>query len=325
MHDAASFRLLNAWQRGFPLVPRPFAAIAAQCAMEEREVLERYRALLDAGVIDRIGPVFRPNTVGASTLAAMAVPEERLEDVAALVSAAPGVNHNYEREHRFNLWFVVTRGDGKALQKAISSIEEKTRIPVLRLPLVEEFHIDLGFDLVDLSARRGASAAPRAPALDAAHRRLVERLQTGLPLVGEPYAEVGQAVGLAEEAVIATLAGWLEAGIVRRFGAVVRHRPLGYSANAMVVWDVADDAAGPHGRRLAEDGSVTLCYRRARAPQWPYNLYCMLHGRERAAVAHDIERVTRAAGLEGAPRAVLFSRRCFAQRGARYGLEPAHG
>src|SRR3970040_1553277 len=104
MLDATGFRLLNAWQRDFPLVPQPFAKIAADCGLVEDDVLARFAQLRSRGLIDRIAPVFRPNTVGASKLAAMAVPAGRLEAVARQVSAHAGVNHNYERENRINLW-----------------------------------------------------------------------------------------------------------------------------------------------------------------------------------------------------------------------------
>ena len=116
MLDATGFRLLNAWQRDFPLVPRPFAAIAADCGLEEDDVLARFAQLRSRGLIDRIAPVFRPNTVGASTLAAMRVPPERLARVAAQVSAHAGVNHNYERDNPVNLWFVATAPSPAALQ-----------------------------------------------------------------------------------------------------------------------------------------------------------------------------------------------------------------
>jgi DNA-binding Lrp family transcriptional regulator len=125
---------------------------------------------------------------------------------------------------------------------------------------------------------------------------------------------------LPEEDVLDTLRGWLESGVVRRVGAVVRHRKLGYLANAMVVWDVPDDEVAAAGQRLAADGAVTLCYRRPRVlPGWPYNLFCMVHGSERSAVVYQIKRMTALHGLGRFPRATLFSRRCFSQRAARYG------
>jgi DNA-binding Lrp family transcriptional regulator len=315
MFDAESFRLVNAWQRGFPLVPRPFAAIARASGLDESETIARFAQLKARGLIDRIAPVFRPHTVGASMLAAMAVPPARLPAVARQVSAHAGVNHNYERENRINLWFVATAPTDAALRWTLSCIEHETGLAVLRLPLAEEFHIDLGFDLEDHSAPRAPRPAPAAP-LSETERALAARLAAGLPLEPRPFA----AFGMPEADLIAALQRWLDAGAVRRIGAVVRHRPLGYDANAMVVWDLPDAEAGAAGRRLAADAAVTLCYRRARAlPEWPYNLYCMLHGRERAAVERSIERLCAQHGMSRYPRAVLFSQRCFSQRAARYG------
>jgi DNA-binding Lrp family transcriptional regulator len=320
--DAAEFDLLNRWQRDFPLEPRPFARIAEQTGLDAPGVLERYRALAADGALSRIGAVFRPNTVGASTLAAIKLAPAELERVAALVSAQPEVNHNYEREHALNLWFVATAPDVGALEAALARIERLSGRAVLRLPLVEEYHIDLGFDLADGSVPRPGPAAAGTPiALSSAERRLIDAMSNGIPLEEAPFAALGAAVGLAEAEVIAVLRGWLECGAMRRFGAVLRHRPLGYAANAMVVWDLPDADVSAAGARAAALPQVTLCYRRVRRrPAWPFNLYCMLHGRAREEVTRGIEAVARDAGLSGYPRQVLFSRRCFTQRGARYGV-----
>jgi DNA-binding Lrp family transcriptional regulator len=140
-------RMLNDWQRGLPLVARPFAAIAGRLGLSEEKVIETIARLKKDGVLARVGAVVRPNTVGASTLAALAVPPERLDEVAAIVSAQPEVNHNYEREHRFNLWFVVTAEDRKAVEAALTRIAHATGLDILDLPLAAEYRIDLGFDL----------------------------------------------------------------------------------------------------------------------------------------------------------------------------------
>ena len=332
--DTVDFELLNRWQRDFPLEPRPFARIAAQFALDEAAVLARYQALAEDGALSRIGAVFRPNTVGASTLAAMRVPPAALSGVAAQVSAQPEVNHNYEREHALNLWFVATAADATALEGALRRIEQASGFAVLRLPLVEEYHIDLGFDLHSGAVPRLPFEAPRTPRrLSAGERALVDALGEGIPLVAAPYAALGAAAGLDEAGVIALLHDWLALGVMRRFGVVLRHRPLGYAANAMVVWDVPDGEVRAAGLRAAALPPVTLCYRRPRRrPAWPFNLYCMLHGRARDEVEAAIEHVAREAGLSGHPRQVLFSRQCFMQRGARYARaaaevaqEAAHG
>lgn len=140
-------RLLNDFQRDFPLSPAPYAALAERLGVDERTVLDTLHSLRERGAISRVGPVLRPNRVGVSTLAAMAVPAARLERVAQLVSGYDEVNHNYERSHRFNLWFVVTAPDDGRLHEVLWAIERDTGLVVLNLPLLADYHIDLGFDL----------------------------------------------------------------------------------------------------------------------------------------------------------------------------------
>jgi DNA-binding Lrp family transcriptional regulator len=320
MREADDLALANRWQRGFPLASRPFAEIARQAGLSEEAVLEAYRRLKRDGAIDRVGPVYRPNAVGASSLAAMAVPPERLEAVACFVSEQPGINHNYQREHRYNLWFVATAPSPAEVQWTLSCIEYATGLPVLRLPLLEEYHIDLGFDLDTHAVPRASGEKRGFPQLSDEERALVRRTAPGLPLVAEPYAEVARELGVDESEVLGTLERMLADGRIRRLGAVIRHRRLGYQANAMAVWDVPDEQVGGIAPLLARDPAVTLCYRRSRAlPQWPYNLYCMVHGRERGRVASELARMNAAYGLERFPRAVLFSERCYSQRAAAYG------
>ena len=140
-------RLLNDFQQDFPLSPTPYADMARNLGVTEAEVLARLAALKSTGAVSRVGAVVRPNTVGVSTLAAMAVPPEQLESVAAVVNGYTEVNHNYEREHRLNLWFVATAPDTTRLQSALDEIAGRTGYEVLSFPLVEDYHIDLGFDL----------------------------------------------------------------------------------------------------------------------------------------------------------------------------------
>ena len=140
-------RLLNDFQHDFPLSPTPYADIAQSLGVSEAEVLATLARLKDVGAVSRVGAVVRPNTVGASTLAAMAVPPEEIERVAALVNGFAEVNHNYEREHRLSLWFVVTAPDRTRLQRVLDEIAAGTGYEVFSFPLVEDYHIDLGFEL----------------------------------------------------------------------------------------------------------------------------------------------------------------------------------
>jgi DNA-binding Lrp family transcriptional regulator len=139
--------LIDEFQRDLPLVPRPYAAIAERLGVDEATVLAMLERLLADGVISRIGAVVAPHAAGWSTLAAMAVPDWALPQIADFVSAYPEVNHNYEREHRLNLWFVVTAPNPERVRQVLAEIEYRTGVPVLDLPLAEAFRLDLGFKL----------------------------------------------------------------------------------------------------------------------------------------------------------------------------------
>jgi DNA-binding Lrp family transcriptional regulator len=320
----ADFSLLNRFQRDFPLTPEPFRVIAAQLGWTEAEVLAALRRLQQDGKVSRVGAVFAANKLGVSTLAALAVPVVRLETVAGWVNEYPEVNHNYQREHEFNLWFVLTAPSPARLQAVLAEIRDRTGLPLLDLPLLEPFHIDLGFDLYhgrrdSVSADATASTTITPVSLSTADRHLLAALQPGLPLVSRPYQALGQTLGWSEQAVMYGLRAWLKQGIIKRIGVIVRHRELGYRANAMTVWDIPDAEISAVGRALAAEPGVNLCYRRLRClPHWPYNLFCMVHGQERAEVLERIDGLRQRQQLTTYPHAVLFSTRCFRQRGAYY-------
>lgn len=145
--DDLDRHLLSDFQQDFPLTTRPYAELALRLGVDEETVLARLERLRDDGVVARVGAVIRPNMAGAGTLAAMSVPPERLEAVAALVSARREVNHNYRRDHAFNLWFVITADDRAGVDATLDAIRAATGLAVLDLPMEEEFHIDLGFPL----------------------------------------------------------------------------------------------------------------------------------------------------------------------------------
>jgi len=316
-------KLLNDFQRRLPLVSRPFEVVARRCASTEPAVIARLRELGRAGIVSRVGAVFAPNRIGASTLFALAVPPQRLESVARVLDALTEVNHSYEREHAYNLWAVATAADVSRLACLLSDLRLRTGLAVLDLPLLEEFRIDLGFDLTG-AADTGTAAALNGPRqeLTPTERALVQALQSGLPLVETPFHELGSRVGLSEHAVLSMLSRWIASGVVRRFGVIVRHHELGYRANAMAVWDVPDGIVSALGARLAARPGVTLAYRRRRSiPQWRYNLFCMVHGKERALVQNTIEDIGRDLGLDAHPGEILFSARRFKQMGAHYVAE----
>lgn len=311
--------LADHWQREFPLQPDPFAAIAAEADLSRQEAIELLQSLCDQGVLARIGATVRPNTAGASTLAAMAVPENRLHDVAMLVSEHRGVNHNYEREHDINLWFVATADNRAQVDWVLNDIAERSGIEVLDLPLLQSYHIDLGFRVTgERTGKTMDTDAGSTWVVDDLDRQLLHALEDGLRLVMRPYYELATRIGWSESDVLTRLQSLIERGIVTRFGCILRHRRLGYRANAMAVWDVPDDQVDDIAKSLAKRDEVTLCYRRTRRPPaWPYNLFAMIHGQKREIVTRQIAQAALASGLQQFASATLFSRSCFKQSAAR--------
>ncbi len=145
--DTTDRQLINLFQRDMPVCERPYEVMSLQLGIAEEEVIERLQLLQDSQVLSRVGPVFEHSQAGASLLAAVAAPDEQLDIVAARINRAPGVNHNYAREHTYNLWFVMTAPDEDTLEERLDELEHQLRLPMLRLPMVEAHHIDLGFDI----------------------------------------------------------------------------------------------------------------------------------------------------------------------------------
>ena len=311
-------QLLHGYQRDFPLTPEPFKDIAMKFNVTEREVRAAFEALLGSGVIARIGGVVRPNTLAASTLAAVAVPGLSTDSVATMISALEGVNHVYLRENDINIWFVATGPDRDYVDATLRQAETLSGQPVLDLRLEQSFHIDLGFSLKGGPKTHSPLSAPDV-AYDAApcDRPLVQILTSGLALHPRPYQIAGAQLGISEEAVIARLHHMLQAGIVTRLGAIIRHRALGWRSNAMVVWDIDPGTIAEKAQVLAAQKGINLCYQRRRyAEQWPYNLYCMVHAKSRESALRILDSASRNAGLNGIPRQVLFSSHCYKQTGA---------
>ena len=315
--DALDHRLLDEFQRDFPLVTRPFAVLGAALGIAEVDVIARLTQLQAAGKMARVGGTVRPNTAGASTLAALAVPEARIEAVAAMVNEEDGVNHSYLREDDWNLWFVATAPDAAGLQASLGRIAARTGLKVLSLPLLRAFNIDLGFRLTGARAALTTDLAHDETALRPADRPLLQVMSTGLALVAQPFAAVAATLGWTEAQVLDRLESLSNARILTRIGVIVRHRAIGWAANAMVVWDVAPKDMETAGRSLAALPGVTLCYQRQTVPGlWRYGLFSMIHGQSRADALAVLEAARALPALARADHRVLFSTRCFKQTGA---------
>lgn len=322
--DQIDRRLLDDFQRDFPLVPRPFAQLGQTLGLTEDEVILRLTALQSRGQISRVGGTVRPNTAGASTLAAMAVPEDRIEEVARLVNAETGVNHSYLRENAWNLWFVATAPSAEELAAQLARLEAATGLQILDLRLLRAFNIDLGFALQGPRAQMAPRPAPDMTVLQPTDRPILQALSQGLALDPRPYLRLAQSLDQTEAHVITRIKALSDAEILTRIGVIVRHRAIGWTSNAMVVWDIPDAQIEAAGHALAALPGISLCYRRVTVPGvWPYALYSMIHARSRPEALAVLEAAKALPALAGIDHSVLFSTRCFKQTGAQVMQERA--
>lgn len=313
-------------QHDFPLEPRPYRRAAEALGLSEHTVLSILARDLGSGRVSRIGAVFAPNAIGAGTLAALSIPPARLERVARRLNADPAVSHHYGRTgHRYNLWFAVGARDRTTLEAVLARIAYDIDQAPLDLPLEREYYSDLGLppDLRPPAPARTQPPIPLRPLMTDADWRLVMALEAGLPLTPEPYHALARRCGMPPHDIWRRLAHWRSCGVIRRFGAILRHRHLGYLYGAMCVWNVPDARVDAIGTRLAHLPAVSQCARRPRHGQeWPFNLFAMVRARSPAELQARLEHFTVEAGLARAPGAVLRTNRCFKQRGIRYGGAP---
>jgi DNA-binding Lrp family transcriptional regulator len=328
--DAVDARLVDDYQSGFPVEERPFRTVGAELGIDEDEALARVRELYERGVFRRFGAVLNPPVIGSSTLAAVQAPEERFEAIAEVVNGYRQVNHNYRREHDWNMWFVVTAGSRATRDAILDDIEERTGCPVLHLPMLTDFYIDLEFPVVnaDRFARESSGKGEDVRATDISESatgnlsdldaRLLLAIQNGFALTATPYREVAADLGEPVGRVLDAIRRLRGTGCIKRIGCVVNHVLTGFDANCMVVWDVPDDDLDDRGTEVGALPYVTLCYHRPRRPAqgWPYNLFTMIHGRDAEAVDGKIDDL---AG-EHLPydHERLYSTATLKQTGARY-------
>jgi DNA-binding Lrp family transcriptional regulator len=305
--DTQDRQLMNMLQAEFPLVEEPFAAMGAHLGVSAGDVITRIARLKAGGMVRWISGVFDPWKIGyRTTLAAMRVPPERLDAAAGVVSAHPGVSHNYARRHDYNLWFTLSVPKERSLEAALQGLAQLAQpLETLNLPAVRVFKrrvfVDMMADTVSHRSTTGAEEPEeemphsKAEALSEQDRNLVRLLQADLPLRERPFAELGKDAGISAVEVLGYVQRLHDRGIMRRYGASIGHRKAGLVANALSCWDITEAKVRETGRRVAHLNAVSHCYERRRDPRWPYNLFAMIHGRSEddcEAVAEEIARDT---------------------------------
>lgn len=287
--DSINRVLLDRVQRSFPLVSEPYEVLSEGLGISGSEVRERIRSLKERKLIRQISAIFNTGALGyRSSLVAMAVPDEELDRAAAEVNRYPGVSHNYLRPGAFNMWFTIAVPPGKSLDDEVAELARAAGgwrsliLPALRkyklavvLDVLEEGEGDLGEDRSGLPLVESSVAfQPTSENID-----IVRCIQEDLPLVERPFGVWAESLDMGESELIRTIGEWMRCGFTRRFAAVLNHRQVGFSSNGMVVWNCPDGLIDEYGRILASYQEVSHCYYRPSYPEWPFNLYAMVHGR----------------------------------------------
>ncbi len=328
--DATDAALLGVLQESVPFTQRPFADLGNRCGLSEEDTLARVQALKQAKVIRQISAIFDTRSLGyASSLVAAKIAPEHLEAAVAVINSHPGVSHNYLRNHDFNLWYTIAVPPTSrlGLQGTMDLLHRLSRAESTRLlPTLRLFKIGVRFD-TEGAARPDDQTVPAyteanrqevAP-LTATEIEFVRAMQRDLDLVPEPFVSVAGKLGLPFDQVAAMHARFLTNGRMRRFAAVLHHRKAGFGANAMGVWaGPADDpeALQRLGETMAGFRAVSHCYQRPSYPEWPYNLFTMVHGKNEEECEQTLAAIAQATGISD--RHALYSTKEFKKVRVRY-------
>lgn len=321
--DATDRALLERMQASFPLVSRPFKALGQALDLDESEVLARVRRLKNEDVIRQIGAIFDTRRLGYhSTLVAFHVPDEAMETVAAVISAHPGVSHNYARPHHYGLWFTLAVPADGDLAAEIGRLARQTGVDDwLDLPATRVLKIRTHFKLEEGESPASAGSRAERPrsvcAFAPTDIPLVRALQQDLNVVPRPFAQPAGHLGVSEEDLMDKAQELAQSGIMRRYCAVLRHRRVGYTANGMACWVVPEDQIERVGQYAAAFSQISHCYQRpAYPPRWPYTLFTMIHAQTQDEVEAIAAEIARKTGIEAYQ--VLYSSREFKKERIRY-------
>ncbi|MFA6761291.1 MAG: Lrp/AsnC family transcriptional regulator [Sulfurimonas sp.] len=277
--------LLSRIQKKFPLVAKPFEVIADELGVSESEVLDILNEQKKANIIRQTSAIFDTKRLGyKSSLVAFKIAPEDISEAVKIINSHPGISHNYERNHDFNIWFTVAIApDSKlGLEKTLEILAKKTNaIEYIILPTLKLFKINVKLDTTgkDEKKEEVKKVVHKDIELTPLHHQIIRYTQNDIEFVSEPFKKIVDALGISYEEYFKALGELQDAGVMRRFASILNHRKAGFSANAMVVWDV-DEAKGEEiGAKAAAFSAVSHCYLRPKYPNWPYNLFSMVHGK----------------------------------------------
>jgi len=319
--------LLNEIQWTFPLVTRPFDAIAKKFDTTPEIIKEKLNNLKEIGVLRQLSAIFDTRKLGyTSSLVAMEIEHDKLDHVASQINRHPGVSHNYERDHQFNLWFTLAVPPGADLNSELEKFNVLNGIKKVRmLPTLQLFKIGVKLDMVDDKKHEVAPTEEKKeiknikfePTED--DKDFIRELQKDMEIIDEPFVKAANNLGITEDELFSKMKHYESLGVLRRFAAILRHRQVGFTANGMIVWKVPEDRITSVGETLGSFPQVSHCYERPTYDDWPYNVFSMIHCKTHDE-AYDVAKTIQNQ-IDVNEYKILFSSREFKKTRVEYFVE----
>ena len=302
-------------QRNFPLVARPFSAIAQELGTTSQEVLYILNEAKNEKIIRQTSAIFDTKKLGyISSLVAFEVNPEQIDEAVSILNAHPGISHNYERNHAFNIWFTIAVAPNSqlGLEKTVEILASQTKAKnYLILPTLKLFKISVKLDTTNSLSQKEhiATKTYNDLTLNESHYALIKHLQKDISLVEEPFKAMIEELNISYETLFAHIQEFLDAGVIRRYASILNHRNAGFNANAMVVWNINENNAQAIGKEAASYSAVSHCYLRPKYENWQYNLFTMIHGKTKEETQNVIDDI--ANSIEHTSYMPLYSSREF--------------
>ncbi|WP_457748083.1 siroheme decarboxylase subunit alpha [Sulfurimonas sp.] len=303
-HQDLENELLYQMQNSFPLTQKPFAEMAQTLGVSEEKILDMVKKLKEDKIIRQTSAIFDTKRLGyKSSLVAFKVDEENIDEAAAIINAHPGVSHNYLRNHNYNIWFTMAVAPDSmlGLEKTIEILKERTEAKdAIILPTLKMFKISVKMDTTGKRAKKEKvkKLAYQEMNLTAKHVAVIKALQQDIDVVSEPFKKYLKKLNLSYDEFFTIANELKQSGVMRRFATILNHRKAGFGANAMSVWAVPEADGERIGKEMAAFSAVSHCYLRPSYPNWPYNLFAMVHAKTQEECDTLIEEMAQQSGLK---------------------------
>jgi len=278
-------KILLRIQKNFPLNHRPFKVIADEFGISEKEVIGIIQEQKEKKIIRQTSAIFDTKSLGyKSSLVAFEIDEDKIDKAVEIINAHPGVSHNYERNHKFNIWFTLAVApDTKiGLDKSIEILAKLTKANnFIALPTLKLFKISVKLDTTGKEKKKEIVKKREKIDIEITplYAKVIELLQNDIEIKSEPFVDIIEKLDITYNDFFTIVDELQKSGIMRRFASILNHRNAGFNANAMVVWDIDEKNAKSIGDTAATFSAVSHCYLRPKYDNWKYNLFTMIHGK----------------------------------------------